>query len=53
MGRVVVEATLDNLEDLWAVRCGVLTDDRVRRESDLDLGAKVEGKIWIYRPAKK
>ncbi len=31
-------------------------DDKLRktvRESDLDLGGKTEGKVWIYRPVKK
>jgi predicted aspartyl protease len=31
MGRVVVEATIENLEDLWAVRRGALSADQVRR----------------------
>lgn len=31
MGRVVVEVTLENLEDLWAVRRGSLSDAQVRR----------------------
>lgn len=31
MGRVLTEATLENLEDLWAVKRGLLTDDNVRR----------------------
>ena len=31
MGRVVVEVTIEILEDLWAVRRGALPDDQVRR----------------------
>jgi len=31
MGRVVVEVSLENLEDLWAVRRGSLSDAQVRR----------------------
>jgi predicted aspartyl protease len=31
MGRVVVEVTIENLEDLWAVRRGTLPADQVRR----------------------
>jgi predicted aspartyl protease len=31
MGRVVVEVTLENLEDIWAVRRGALAAENVRR----------------------
>jgi predicted aspartyl protease len=31
MGRVLTEATIENLEDLYAVKQGRLTDDNVRR----------------------
>jgi len=31
MGRVVTEATIENLEDVWAVKRGRLTADQVRR----------------------
>src|SRR4051812_46126434 len=31
MGRVVVEATIENLEDLWAARRGTLPAEQVRR----------------------
>lgn len=31
MGWVVVQATIENLEDLWAVRRGALSADKVRR----------------------
>lgn len=31
MGRVVVEAKIENLEDLWAVQDGRLSDENVRR----------------------
>lgn len=31
MGRVLAEATIENLRDLWAVDEGRLTDDQVRR----------------------
>ena len=31
MGRVVVEVTIENLEDLWAVRRGSLPAEQVRR----------------------
>ncbi len=31
MGRVVVEAVIENLEDLWAVRRGALPADKVRK----------------------
>jgi predicted aspartyl protease len=31
MGRVLVEATIENLEDLWAQKHGLCTADQVRR----------------------
>lgn len=31
MGRVLTEATVENLEDLWAVKRGLLAPDQVRR----------------------
>ena len=31
MGRIVVEATIENLEDLWTVRRGALSAEQVRR----------------------
>lgn len=31
MGRVVTEATLENMEDLWAVKRGLLRAEQVRR----------------------
>ncbi len=31
MGRVLTEATIENLEDLWAARKGVLPPEQVRR----------------------
>ena len=31
MGRVMVEATIENMEDLWAVKRGLLPADRVRK----------------------
>ena len=31
MGRVIVEVLIENLEDLWAVRKGVLTAEQARR----------------------
>ncbi len=31
MGRVVVEVTIENLEDLWTLRRGALTADQARR----------------------
>src|SRR4051794_31288440 len=31
MGRVLAEATIENLEDLWAVKRGLLPADQVRR----------------------
>jgi hypothetical protein len=31
MGRVLTEATIENLEDLWAVKRGLLSADQVRR----------------------
>ena len=31
MGRIVIEATIENLEDLWATRRGALPADQVRR----------------------
>ena len=33
MGRVTTEATIENLEDLWAVKCGMKTADQARRLS--------------------
>ena len=31
MGRVITEATIENLEDLWAVKRGLMTADKSRR----------------------
>lgn len=31
MGRVLTEATIENLGDLWAVKRGLITEDQVRR----------------------
>ena len=31
VGRVVTEATIENLKDLWAVECGMVTPDKARR----------------------
>ena len=31
MGRVLTEATIENMEDLWAVKRGLLPADKVRR----------------------
>src|SRR5580693_520466 len=31
MGRVLTEATIENLEDLWAVKRGLLAPEQVRR----------------------
>ena len=31
MGRVVTEATIENLEDLWAAKRGLLAENQVRR----------------------
>src|SRR5262245_26185123 len=31
MGRVLTEATIENLQDLWDVKRGLLTPDQVRR----------------------
>jgi predicted aspartyl protease len=31
MGRVLTEATIENMEDLWASKRGMLADDAVRR----------------------
>jgi predicted aspartyl protease len=31
MGRVLTEATIENLEDLWAVKRGLLTPEQARR----------------------
>ena len=31
MGRVLVEATLESLEDLWSLKKGLITPDQVRR----------------------
>jgi hypothetical protein len=33
MGCVLTEATLENLEDIWAVKRGLLTAEQVRRVS--------------------
>ncbi|MGH7199388.1 MAG: aspartyl protease family protein [Planctomycetaceae bacterium] len=30
MGRVLTEATIENMEDLWAVKRGLLSDDQAR-----------------------
>lgn len=43
MGRVVIEATIENKEDLWAVKRGLMEADQVRRitvkEALVDTGA--------------
>ena len=31
MGRVITEATIENLEDLWAIKRGLLSADQARR----------------------
>ncbi len=36
MGRVLTEATIENLKDLWAVERGLLSDDQVRRVTVTD-----------------
>ena len=36
MGRVLTEATIQNLEDLWAAKRGLVTADQVRRISVAD-----------------
>jgi predicted aspartyl protease len=36
MGRVLTEATIENLEDLWAVKRGLLPPDQVRRLKTAD-----------------
>jgi len=36
MGRVLVEATIENLEDLWAVKRGLMAPDQVRRVTITD-----------------
>jgi predicted aspartyl protease len=43
MGRVLTEAVIENMEDLWAVRRGLIQEDQVRRatvrEALVDTGA--------------
>ena len=45
MGRVVVQVMIENLQDLWDVERGLLTDDKVRRvtvpDALVDTGASV------------
>jgi predicted aspartyl protease len=45
MGRVIVEATIENLEDLWTVRRGALPVEQVRRmvisDALVDTGATI------------
>jgi predicted aspartyl protease len=45
MGRVLTEATIENLKDLWAVELGVRTADQVRRitvpDALVDTGATI------------
>jgi len=36
MGRVLTEATIENLKDLWAIERGLLSDDQVRRVTVTD-----------------
>jgi hypothetical protein len=36
MGQVLTEATIENLENLWAAKRGLLTDDQVRRVAVTD-----------------
>jgi predicted aspartyl protease len=47
MGRVVTELTVENLEDLWAVKNGQLTADKTRRvevkDALVDTGATTLG----------
>jgi clan AA aspartic protease len=36
MGRVLTEATIENIEDLWAVKRGLLTPDQARKSIVVD-----------------
>jgi len=36
MGRVLTTATIENLMDLWDLKRGLLTDDKVRRVTVTD-----------------
>src|SRR5471030_1682036 len=36
MGRVLTEATIENLEDLWAVKRGLMPSEQIRRVSVAD-----------------
>ena len=36
MGRVLTEATIENLEDLWAVKRGMMPSEQIRRVSIAD-----------------
>ena len=51
MGRVITEATMDSLEDLWAVKRGLITADQVRSVSVTD--ARVDtGATLLSLPTK-
>jgi predicted aspartyl protease len=51
MGRVLAEVTIENLEDLWAVRRGVLTTEQVRRVTVTDALADT-GATMLSLPSK-
>jgi len=64
MGRVVTEATIENLEDLWAARKGLIPADQVRRvvipDALVDTGATllslptaVIGQLGLTRAGSK
>lgn len=50
MGRVVTEATIENLEDLWAVKRGLVSPDQARRvvvtDALVDTGATLLSLPW-------
>ncbi len=51
MGRVLTEATIENLEDLWAVKRGLLPPDQVRRITVTDALAET-GASMLSLPAR-
>ena len=51
MGRVLTEATIENLDDLWAVRSGRLPSEKVRRITVQDALSIPEPRRWRCRRA--
>jgi predicted aspartyl protease len=51
MGRVLTEATIENLEDLWAAKRGLIPPDQVRRVTVMDALADT-GATMLWLPTR-